>query len=104
MSERLHDYDFWNKYMENHILPDVSVRVRALSDKQLRANERRFAQSVIARDCVRLRLQVSSPDPVIHKNTGIVATLDCRSVATGKRVLAELRKFLASLDGVILEP
>ena len=90
--------------MENHILPDVVVRVRALSENQIRANEKRIAQSVIKRECVRFRLLVSMPDPIHQVNTGIVATLDCRSVATGKRVLAELRKFLASLDGVILEP
>jgi hypothetical protein len=90
--------------MENHILPDVSVRVRALSVKQIQKIDRRIAESISRRDCARLRLTVLMPSPVISLASGIVGTIDCRDERTAKYVLTELRKVLASLDGVILEP
>ena len=83
--------------------PDVRVKLKPLTEANLARIDVRGAASIIRRDCVSLRLSVQMQSPIEYREISPSLIVACRDLKSLRFVLAKIRRFVASLDGVTID-
>jgi uncharacterized protein (DUF58 family) len=92
--------------LTSHIVsavPDVKVKINPLTAKGQSRVDAIASASIMRRGRVSLRLSVQMQTPIEYREISPSLIIACRDLESLRFVLAKLRRFVASLDGVTID-